>query len=67
MTRSGRHRTGRRSTAECSDSTMGVALAILAVLGLAGPTWTLRQQAADLLSAERPAPISTPDTYEALI
>lgn len=61
----GRHRVpglGRGTTARCDSG--GIALTVLAVLGLAGPAWTLRDQAADLLSADRPAAISVPDTTE---
>ncbi|PKV89925.1 hypothetical protein [Streptomyces sp. TLI_146] len=61
----GRHRVPdlwRATPARCDSG--GVALTVLAVLGLAGPAWTLRDQAADLLSADRPAAISVPDTAE---
>ncbi|MBB5121283.1 hypothetical protein AF335_18255 [Streptomyces eurocidicus] len=42
----------------------GIALAVLALLGLAGPAWILRGQAADLLSAEWPTALSVPDVTE---
>ncbi|MEV6670595.1 hypothetical protein [Streptomyces sp. NPDC051162] len=42
----------------------GIALTVLSLLGLTGPAWILRGQTADLLSAERPAAISVPDTAE---
>ncbi|MEU1073190.1 MULTISPECIES: hypothetical protein [unclassified Streptomyces] len=61
----GRHRVpglGQGTPARCDSG--GIALTVLAVLGLAGPAWTLRDQAADLLSAERPTAISMPDTAE---
>ncbi|QSY50498.1 MULTISPECIES: hypothetical protein [Streptomyces] len=42
----------------------GIALTVLALLGLAGPAWVLRGQAADLLPAERPTAVSMPDITE---
>ncbi|WP_329404059.1 hypothetical protein [Streptomyces melanogenes] len=61
----GRHRVPdlwRATTARCDSG--GIALTVLAVLGLAGPAWTLRDQATDLLSADRPTTISVLDTAE---
>lgn len=42
----------------------GIALTVLALLGLAGPAWVLRGQAAGLLAVERPAAVSMPDATE---
>ncbi|MFF4529744.1 hypothetical protein ACFY1P_10770 [Streptomyces sp. NPDC001407] len=42
----------------------GIALAVLALLGLAGPVEILRGQAADLLSADWPTALSMPDVTE---
>ncbi|MBD0743982.1 hypothetical protein [Streptomyces sp. CBMA152] len=61
----GRHRVpglGRVAPARCDSG--GIALTVLAVLGLAGPAWTLRDQATNLLSVDRPTAISVPDTAE---
>ncbi|MFI2073045.1 hypothetical protein [Streptomyces triculaminicus] len=42
----------------------GIALTVLALLGIADPAWTLRGQAADLLSVERLTTVSVPDIAE---
>ncbi|MDT3396655.1 hypothetical protein RKE29_08375 [Streptomyces sp. B1866] len=69
MSAHGRHRAARpdrTSATERIDTTSGMALIILALLGLAGPAWALGDHAADLLSgsAERHVPVSAPDTAE---
>lgn len=61
----GRHRTpdhGPSSTVHRDSG--GMALTVLTLLGLAGPAWVLRGQAADLLATERPAAVSMPDATE---
>ncbi|MQS34745.1 hypothetical protein [Streptomyces katsurahamanus] len=64
MTVRGRQRgeQSRGTARDQAESTGAWAFAVLAVLGMAAPAWVLRGEAAELLGAGLPVPISAPDT-----
>ncbi|GAB2583719.1 hypothetical protein GCM10027168_15650 [Streptomyces capparidis] len=63
MTASGRHRatTHAPKSRSRNDSATGLTVTVLALLGLSGPAWALRGEAAELLFPDRPTSTSVPD------
>ena len=60
MSAVGRHRSN--NVGGLNDRTGAVALAFLALVGIAAPAWVLRGQVTDLFAARSDTPVSGPDT-----